>query len=104
MTGCGDEPAVGPSIDRPTFRVPPKTMVDWWRQVRRFSRQMKAEIRAELPEELLAEARALVEHGWAADFDHLLAEALRRYLDSHSERLTEAFLREDVKWGLHGRE
>ncbi|MDO8539604.1 MAG: hypothetical protein Q7S40_04125 [Opitutaceae bacterium] len=65
---------------------------------------MKAEIHAVLPEELLAEARAFVKHGWAADIDHLLAEALRRYLDSHSDRLTETFVREDAEWGLHGRE
>jgi hypothetical protein len=32
----------------------------------------------------------------------LLTEALRRYLESHSEALAEAFVREDVQWGLHG--
>lgn len=65
---------------------------------------MKTEIHAELPQELIAEARAFVAQGWAADFDHLLAEALRRYLESHSNRLAEAFVREDAEWGLHGRE
>ena len=57
-----------------------------------------------MPQELVARARAYVEEGWAADFDALLAESLRRYLDSHSADLTEAFVREDVKWGLHGRQ
>jgi hypothetical protein len=45
-----------------------------------------------------------VEQGWVGDFDELLAEALRRYLESRSSDLTEKFLREDVEWGLHGRD
>jgi hypothetical protein len=65
---------------------------------------MKTPVQAELPRELIAEARAFVEEGWASDFDSLLAESLRRHLDSHSARLTEAFIRRDVRWGLHGRE
>ena len=65
---------------------------------------MKTNVTAELPRELVAQARAFVEAGWAADFDTLLAESLRRYLESHSSALTEAFVREDVAWGLHGRE
>ena len=43
---------------------------------------MKTAIQAELPEQLVAEARAFVEQGWVGDFDELLAEALRRYLES----------------------
>jgi hypothetical protein len=65
---------------------------------------MKAGVQARLPQELVAQARAFVEEGWAADFDALLAESLRRYLASHSGKLAEAFVREDVKWGLHGRD
>ena len=65
---------------------------------------MKTAVQAQLPQELVARARAYVEDGWAADLDALLTESLRRYLDSHSAKLTEGFVREDVKWGLHGRE
>ena len=65
---------------------------------------MKTAIHAELPEQLVADARAFVEEGWAGDFDELLAEAPRRYLESHSSRLAESFLRDDVNWGLRGRE
>jgi hypothetical protein len=65
---------------------------------------MKTAIQAELPEELVAQARAFVEQGLVGDFNELLAEALRRYLESHSTRLTESFIREDVAWGLRGRE
>jgi len=63
---------------------------------------MKTAIQAELPERLVADARAFVEEGWVGDFDELLAEALRRYLESHSSRLAESFIREDVNWGLRG--
>jgi hypothetical protein len=65
---------------------------------------MKTAIQAELPEGLVAEARAFVQQGWAGDLNELLAEALRRYLESHSARVTEHFIREDVTWGLHGGE
>jgi len=67
-------------------------------------KSMKTAIQAELPAELLAEARAFVEQGSIGDFDELLAEALRRYLESHSTRLAESFIREDLAWGLRGRE
>jgi hypothetical protein len=65
---------------------------------------MKTDIQAELPKDLVIQARAFVEQGWAGDFNELLTEALRRYLESHSSRLAESFIREDVGWGLHGRE
>jgi hypothetical protein len=65
---------------------------------------MKTSIQTELPDELVAQAMAFVDEGWAGDLDELLAEALRRFLESHSSQLTEAFIREDVNWGLHGGE
>ncbi len=64
---------------------------------------MKTAVQAELPEQLIADARAFVEQGWVGDFDELLAEALRRYLESHSSRLAESFIREDGAWGVRGR-
>lgn len=63
---------------------------------------VKTTIRAELPSELVNRAQAFVGEGWMGDFDELLAESLRRYLESHASELTETFLREDVEWGLHG--
>lgn len=65
---------------------------------------MSTAIQAELPPELIAQARAFVEEGWAVDFNEVLAEALRRYLESHSSDLSEAFVRDDLEWGLHGNE
>ena len=64
----------------------------------------KIVIRAELPRDLTARARFYVEEGWAADFDELLAEALRRFLESHTARVTESFVMSDVQWGLHGKD
>ena len=65
---------------------------------------MSTVIQAELPPELLAQARAFVEEGWATDVNELLAEALRRYLESHSSQLTASFISKDVAWGLNGNE
>ncbi len=61
---------------------------------------MKTAIQTELPQELVLQARAFVEQGWAGDLDELLAEALRRFLESHSSPLAESFIREDVNWGI----
>ena len=69
-----------------------------------YALRMSTAIQAELPPELLAQARAFVEEGWAKDVNELLAEALRRYLESHSSQLSETFIREDVEWGLNGDE
>jgi hypothetical protein len=49
-------------------------------------------------------ARSFVEEGWATNMNELLAEALRRFLESHSGDLTEAMIQEDVNWGLHGKD
>jgi hypothetical protein len=63
---------------------------------------MTTRIQAELPERLIAQAREFVRAGWATDLDQLIADALRRYLESHSGELAETFVREDVQWGLLG--
>lgn len=65
---------------------------------------MTTSVHAELPEKLVEEARKFVEAGWAADFNQLIADALQRYLESHSADLAEAFIREDTQWGLYGRD
>lgn len=69
-----------------------------------YSHHMTTVIQAELPPELLARARAFVEEGWATDLNQILAEALRRYLESHSSELSDSFVREDMSWGLNGNE
>ena len=62
----------------------------------------KVRIEAELPATLAAQARAFIAEGCVADLDDLLAGALRRFLESHASELTDAFMKEDVQWGLHG--
>lgn len=64
----------------------------------------KTTIQAELPPELTAQAMAFVEEGWASDLNELLADALRRFLESHSSRVTEAMILSDIQWGLHGQD
>lgn len=61
-------------------------------------------IEAELPAELAAQARAFVAEGWATDSSDLLAEALRRFLESHEASVTKSFIKDDIEWGLHGRD
>ena len=62
----------------------------------------KAVIHAKLPPELIARALSFVEEGWASNLDELFVESLRRFLESHSSRMTESFVMSDVQWGLHG--
>ncbi len=61
-------------------------------------------IKANLPPKLTSQAHAYVKEDWAAGFDELLADALQRFLESHSGKTTEAFVMEDVEWGLHGKD
>ena len=62
----------------------------------------KTAVQAELPQELVTQARRFVAEGWAGGFDELLAEALRRFMESHATAVTEEFVMDDVRWGLHG--
>jgi hypothetical protein len=64
---------------------------------------MATTVHVNFPDELFVWAKQFVDEGWVADFDELLSESLRRYLESHGPALTEAFVREDIAWGLHGR-
>jgi Arc/MetJ-type ribon-helix-helix transcriptional regulator len=63
---------------------------------------MNMPIQAELPEKLINKAQELVQAGWENDLDDLLADALRRYLESHSVALADQFIQDDVQWGLFG--
>jgi cellobiose-specific phosphotransferase system component IIA len=63
---------------------------------------MKTTIQTEIPMELNTRALNFVQEGWANNMDDLIAEALRRFLESHSTQLTETLIMKDVQWGLHG--
>ena len=63
-----------------------------------------ATLQTQLPDRLIQQAQSLIDRGWASSMESLLAESLRRYLDSHQESMTEQFIDEDVEWGLHGQD
>jgi hypothetical protein len=46
----------------------------------------------------------MVTEGCINNMDALIAEAIRRYVESHQQTLTERFIREDIEWGLHGKD
>lgn len=59
-------------------------------------------VEIELPTKLVAEMRALVDAGWFRHRDALIAEAVRRYLESHRPEIIERFASQDVDWALGG--
>ena len=61
-------------------------------------------IQTEVPDSLLKQAQNLVEAGWFRSLDEVMLDALRRYVESHRGELMEAFIRQDVEWGLRGEE
>lgn len=61
-----------------------------------------ATIQTDVPVRLLTEMQTLVKAGWFRDLDELVLDALRRFVESHRDKLMERFIREDVEWGLHG--
>lgn len=63
-----------------------------------------ATVQAQVPTQLLLEIEALVKAGWFRDTNELFLDALRRYVDSHRPELIERYIRQDIEWGLRGRE
>ncbi len=63
---------------------------------------MNNTLSAEIPNQLWQQAQILVQQGWASNLQEVVNEALRRYLESHQDVLTESYIQDDVKWGLHG--
>jgi len=61
-------------------------------------------VTVDLPPRLQQSAEALVASGWFNSMDALLEEAVRRYVESHSDDLMTRFVEEDVRWGLFGEE
>ena len=55
-----------------------------------------------LPARLVEQMQSLVAEGWFPDIDELIADAVRRYLETHSPELIENYIWQDVEWGLRG--
>jgi hypothetical protein len=60
---------------------------------------MNTIIQAEIPQQLCQQAQLLIQ---GDVLQEVINEALRRYVESHEGSLTEAFIQDDVAWGLHG--
>ena len=61
-------------------------------------------VQAEIPENLYRGAVALAKEAWFRDEKEVFSEAIRRFLESHQPDLMDQFIREDVEWGLHGKD
>ena len=59
-------------------------------------------VEAVLPARLVAQIKSLVSEGWYQDMDALIADAVRRFLETHTPELMERYIWQDVEWGLHG--
>ncbi len=46
-------------------------------------------LHTQIPDQLLKQAQYWVQQGWVANMDELIAESMRRYLESHREAMTE---------------
>jgi Arc/MetJ-type ribon-helix-helix transcriptional regulator len=60
---------------------------------------MSTTVQTQIPDQLWQRAQAMVQQGWTASMDELIAESIRRYLESHADALNEQILREDLEWG-----
>lgn len=65
---------------------------------------MLTAIETKIPDQLLQQAQDMVNEGWMINIDALIIEAVRRYVESHQQILTERFIREDIEWGLYGKD
>ena len=60
-------------------------------------------VQTQIPDQLERKIDDLVERGYFPSRQRLVQEAIRRFLDAHRPELMERFLRQDVEWGLRGR-
>lgn len=65
---------------------------------------MTTTVKTEIPDQLWQQAQYMVQQGWVGNMDELIAESMRRYLESHLEIMNERFIHDDVDWGLHGKD
>ena len=59
-------------------------------------------VEAVLPTRLVAQMESLIDLGWFPDMDDLIADAVRRFLETHTPERTDHSIWQDVEWGLHG--
>ena len=61
-------------------------------------------LEAEVPIQLFNQMSKLIQRGWYVDEADVLREALRRFLTAHGADVLEQQIREDVAWGLYGKD
>lgn len=59
-------------------------------------------VEAVLPTRLVAQMESLINLGWFPGMDDLIADAVRRFLETHTPELIEHSIWQDVEWGLRG--
>ena len=59
---------------------------------------------AKLTEKLIQEADEIVKEGWYASKSELIRDAVRDLIRKVKAQRLEAAIKEDVTWGLHGKE
>ena len=59
-------------------------------------------VKTQIPDQLWQQAQSMIEQGWMSNMDVLVAEAMRRYIESHQQQTSEQLIKEDIDWGLHG--
>ncbi len=61
-------------------------------------------LETEVPIQVFNQMHKLIQSGWYLDEGDVLREALRRFLTIHGSETLERQIREDVAWGLYGKD
>jgi Arc/MetJ-type ribon-helix-helix transcriptional regulator len=69
-----------------------------------MQRENTVMLEAEVPRQVANQMHKLIDYGWYVDEADVLREALRRFLATHGTEVLEAQIREDVAWGLYGKD
>ena len=59
---------------------------------------------AKLTEKIVMEAQELIKEGWYANKSRLIRAALRDLIRKNKAQRLETAIKEDVMWGLHGKD
>lgn len=65
---------------------------------------MSTHIETNIPDQLWQQAQNMVKQGGINNMDSLIVESMRRYIESHQQTTSEDFIREDIDWGLRGKD
>ena len=69
-----------------------------------YDEQQTILLQMQIPVKFLEHLNLLIEEGWYRNTDEVVLDALRHLLDYRRTDLAEKYIREDVDWGLKGRD